>query len=140
MDMPYFSTKIRVSWVDTDAAKVVHFSNYFRFFEKAEEEFYRSLGLNFDAIAEKFGLILPRVEAFCRYMAPSRFNDLLEIRLSIKELGRKSIKYGFTVYNESNGKQVAEGYVVIVATDKKIERTLELPKELIEKLVPFKEA
>jgi len=138
--MPHFSTKIRVSWVDTDAAKVVHFSNYFRFFEKAEEEFYRSLGLNFDAIAEKFGLVLPRVEAFCKYMAPSRFNDLLEIRLSIKELGRKSIKYCFTVCNESVGKQVAEGYLVVVATDKKIEKALELPKKFVEKLAPFKEA
>ena len=32
-----FKTYIRVSWTDTDAAQVVHFSNYFRFFEKAEE-------------------------------------------------------------------------------------------------------
>jgi len=137
--MPPFITKLRVSWVDTDAAQIVHFSNYLRFFEKAEEEFYRSIGLNFEAIAEKYGLLLPRVEAFCRYMAPSRFNDLLEIRLSIKELGKKSIKYGFKVYNANSGRQVAEGYIVVVATDEKIEKAAELPKEFVEKLTPFVE-
>lgn len=137
--MPMFSIKLRVSWVDTDTAQIVHFSNYFRFFEKAEEEFYRNIGLNLDDLAQKYGLLLPRIEAFCRYMAPSRFNDLLEVQLSIKELGRKSIKYGFKVYNENNGKQVAEGYLVVVATDRRVEKSMELPKEIVDKLAPFVE-
>ena len=61
-----FKTSFRVSWTDTDAAQVVHFPNYFKFFEKAEEEFYRHLGFNVADIAEK-GVWFPRVEAFCQY-------------------------------------------------------------------------
>jgi acyl-CoA thioesterase FadM len=36
-----------VTWADTDSAQVVHYSNYFRLFERAEEDFYRSLGFSF---------------------------------------------------------------------------------------------
>ena len=61
-----FKTSFRVSWADTDAAQVVHFSNYFRFFEKTEEEFYRHLGFTFTDAEDK-GLWFPRVEAFCQF-------------------------------------------------------------------------
>ena len=50
--MPSFKTSFRVSWVDTDAAGIVHFSNYFKYFEKAEEELYRILNFNFESVAE----------------------------------------------------------------------------------------
>jgi len=39
---------------------------YFVFFERAEEELYRSLGFSFAYLANK-GLCLSRVEAFCQY-------------------------------------------------------------------------
>ncbi|MCJ7429608.1 acyl-CoA thioesterase, partial [Candidatus Bathyarchaeota archaeon] len=57
-----FKASFRVSWADTDAAQVVHFSNYLRFFEKAEEEFYRHLGFSFTDYKLTPGLWFPRVE------------------------------------------------------------------------------
>ena len=51
---------VRVTWSDTDAAQIVHYSKYFVFFERAEEELYRSLGFSFTDPAEK-GLSFPRV-------------------------------------------------------------------------------
>lgn len=80
-----FTTSFRVSWADTDAAQVVHFFNYFKFFEKVEEEFYRHLGFSIDDITNR-GIWLPRVEAFCQFKKPARFNDLIEIELTIEEL------------------------------------------------------
>ncbi|RLI21432.1 acyl-CoA thioesterase [Candidatus Bathyarchaeota archaeon] len=137
--MPSFKTSFRVSWVDTDSAKIVHFSNYFRYFEKAEEEFYRKLGCNFDDMAEKYGIILPRVEAYCHYVSPLKFNDLVEIELSVKELREKAVKYWFKVYNKQNGRLAAEGYIVVVAADRNLGGAVKIPKEIAEKLKSYME-
>ena len=64
-----FKCKFRVHWVDTDTAGVMHFSNYFRYFEACEEEFYRSLGMNMNRLRDEFGVLLPRVEVSCKYKA-----------------------------------------------------------------------
>jgi len=128
---------MRVSWVDTDAAGVVHFSNYFRFFEKAEEEFYNKLGFNFDKINEKYGIWFPRVEAYCKYKSPSKFNDILEIEIHLEELKEKAVKYGFKVHNRTTEKEAAEGYVVIVAADKKKNKAVRIPEEIKRKLMRF---
>jgi len=136
MSSTAFKTSFRASWVDTDAAQVVHFSNYFRFFERAEEEFYRRLGFSFTDVKNK-GLWLPRVEAFCQYKNPARFNDLLEVELAIEELKEKSVKYGFKIFNKDSAILLATGYVVIVAADKQTGKATRIPNEIVEKLKPF---
>lgn len=131
-----FKTSFRVSWVDTDAAQVVHFFNYFKFFEEAEEEFYRHLGFSIDNITN-IGIWLPRVEAFCQFKQPARFNDLLEVELTIEELKEKSVKYGFKIFNKESTVLLANGYVVIVAADKQTGKATQIPREFAEKLKLF---
>jgi len=52
--MPPFKTCFKVSWVDTAAARIVHLSNYFKYFKRAEEELYRTLKSDFKSIADKY--------------------------------------------------------------------------------------
>jgi acyl-CoA thioester hydrolase len=136
MSFNTFKVSFRVSWVDTDTAQVVHFSNYFRFFEKAEEEFYRLLGFGFNEFKD-MGLWVPRVEAFCQYKKPAKFNDLIEVELAIEELKEKSIKYGFKVFNKESAVLLANGYVIIVTADKQTGKAVQIPREIAEKLKPF---
>jgi acyl-CoA thioester hydrolase len=131
-----FKSSFRVNWVDTDSAQIVHYSNYFRFFERTEEEFYRHLGFGFDDAAKK-GLLLPRVEAFCQFKKPARFNDLLEVELTVDELKQKSVKYSFKVFNKDSGVLLANGYVVIVPLDKQTWKATDIPIEFAEKLRKF---
>ncbi|MCL6579020.1 MAG: acyl-CoA thioesterase [Candidatus Bathyarchaeota archaeon] len=136
MPLAAFKTSFRITWADTDAAQVVHYSNYFRFFERAEEEFYRHLGFSFTDI-NKMGIWLPRVESFCQFKKPARFGDLIEVELTVRELKEKSIKYEFKIFNKESAVLLANGYVVIVAADKHMERAVQIPKEIVEKLKPF---
>lgn len=131
-----FKISFRVAWADTDAAQVVHYSNYFRFFERAEEEFYRHLGFTFTDTQER-GLWFPRVEAFCQYKKPARFNDLIEVELTVEELREKSIKYGFKIFNKESKVLLANGYVVIVTADKREGKAVAVPRDIVEKLQPF---
>ena len=127
---------IRVTWADTDAAGVVHFSNYFRFFERAEEEFYRALGFSFTDFHSR-GLWFPRVEAFCQYKKPAVFNDVLEVEVTVDELREKSVRLGFTILNIETRDFLASGYLVVVAADKQTRKATQMPAEAFEKLKTY---
>jgi acyl-CoA thioester hydrolase len=136
MPQPAFRTAFRVAWADTDAAGVVHYSNYFRFFERTEEEFYRHLGFTFEDTAKQ-GLWFPRIEAFCQYKKPARFSDLLEVELTVEGLKEKSFRLGFRIVNKETSVLLAAGYVVVVVADKQTGKAVRIPEETLRKLKAF---
>jgi acyl-CoA thioester hydrolase len=131
-----FKTTIRVAWVDTDGAGVVHYSNYFRFFERAEEEFYRSLGFTFTDY-KTTELWFPRVEAFCQYKKPAKYDDVIEVEVSVEELREKVLKLGFRLTNTNAGDLLALGHLVIVAADKQAGKAAKIPSSMFDRLRPF---
>ena len=133
-------TTYRVTWSDVDAARVVHHSNYFRIFQRAEEEFYERLGfgLGFEYFMDR-EVWLPRSRVYCQYRAPSGLGDTLETRLTINEIREKSVKYGFSI-RKKNDVLVAEGYVVIVAANRKTGKAIDIPLDIVEKLKAFKDS
>lgn len=112
-----FKRSFRVHWVDTDTAGVMHFSNFFRYFEACEEEFYRSLSLPLTEIRDRFGILLPRVEVHCQYKAACRFDEAIDVTLKIREVQEKTITYDFQVIRQSGGKLAAEGFVKCIAVN-----------------------
>lgn len=69
---------LRVYYEDTDLAGVVYYANYLRFIERARTEWARGHGLDQGALREA-GLVFAvrRIEA--DYLAPARFDDLLDV-------------------------------------------------------------
>ena len=132
--MPIFSTRFRATWVDTDAAGVVHFSNYFRYCERAEEEFLNSIGLDFQRIEKTYNLWFPRVSASCRYRWPIRFNQAVRVDLEEIEIGEKHVKYKYKVYNETEGRLSAECEVVVVAASREMGKAVKLPEDLVKRV------
>jgi YbgC/YbaW family acyl-CoA thioester hydrolase len=107
-----FTTRRRVEFVDTDMAGIVHFSNFFRFMEAAEQEFLRSLGFGVSFTWEGEALGFPRVSATCDYLRPARFEDVLDVHVSVEKVGRKSVTYRFDFL--LHGEAVARGRVSAV--------------------------
>ena len=112
-----FKRSFRVHWVDTDTAGVMHFSNFFRYFEACEEEFYRSLSLPLTEMSDRFGVLLPCVEAYCQYKAACRFDELIDVTLIVREVQEKTIIYDFQIMRQSDGKLAAEGFVKCIAVN-----------------------
>jgi acyl-CoA thioester hydrolase len=108
MSVVFRSTR-RIEFVDTDTACIVHFSNFFRFMEAAEVEFLRSRGLSVKLAWEGQLLGFPRVAASCDYVSPARFEDLLDVAVSIERLGKKSVTYSFEFTRD--GDVIARGKV-----------------------------
>src|SRR6187402_1553378 len=91
-----------VEFSETDMAGIMHYSNFFRFMEAAEHAFFRSLGYSVAARpgAPKVGW--PRVHASCEYHRPLRFEDRVEVELSVVEKRSKALTYEFTFRRMSN--------------------------------------
>lgn len=82
---------VRVYYEDTDLAGVVYYANYLRFIERARSEWLRDLGIDQSALKRDSGLVfvVRRLEA--DYLAPAKFDDLLEITSTLHELGNARI-------------------------------------------------
>jgi YbgC/YbaW family acyl-CoA thioester hydrolase len=90
-----FHTSRRVEFADTDMAGIVHFANFFRYMEAAEVDFLQSLGLSVRLEWEGQAIGFPRVSASCDYLRPVSFLDILDIAVSVSNVGRKSVTYAF---------------------------------------------
>ncbi len=107
----------------------MHFSNFFRYFEACEEEFYRSLSLPLTEIRDRFGVMLPRVEVHCQYKAACRFDEPIDVTLKVREVGEKTISYDFQIVRQSDGKLAAEGFVKCIAVNSEW-KAIPLPAEV----------
>lgn len=118
-----FRTSRRVEFCDTDMAGIVHFSNFFRFMEFAEQAFLRSVGLSVSWSDGAVRMGFPRVAASCDFTKPVRFEDVLDISVAVAQIGTKSVTYRFDF--ACRGEPVARGQVSTVCCRKGPDGTLE---------------
>ncbi len=126
-------TKIRVRYSETDQMSVVYHGNYFQYFEVARVEAIRALGLSYSDI-EKMGVIMPVVEVQARYLRPARYDDLLTIKTSLKELPvHHKIEFHHEVLNERN-ELLTTGRVILYFMEAATMKRCSMPEELLKKL------
>ena len=92
MTPAHFHTRRRVQFSETDMAGIVHFSNFFKWMEEAEHEFFRSVGLSImQPLSDGTVLGWPRVSASCNYVAPVRYEQEVEIEVRVDRVGARSL-------------------------------------------------
>ena len=120
-----YTTRTRVRYAETDASGIVYYNCYFVYFELGRVELFRELGLPYDRR-------LPIAETYCRYHAPARFDDELEIRTTLRQVRSKGFRLGCEVYRapapgcEGEPELLVEGYTAMVTQDED-GATVELP-------------
>lgn len=102
----------RVEWHDTDAAGIAHFTAYFCYMEAAEHELLRALGLSVQMHDAGGQLSWPRVNVQCDFRGSLRFEDVVDIDVSLARLGEKSATYRFVL--TLGGEPVASGTTTAV--------------------------
>ena len=80
----------RVRFGDTDAAGIVYYANFYRWFEAGRSELMRAGGVPYSAIVEE-GLFMPVVESWCQYRSPARYDDRLSVTSWVHELKAATI-------------------------------------------------
>lgn len=130
MNEPFFTWPIRVYYEDTDAGGVVYYANYLRFMERARTEWLRSLGVEQDRTRAEHGIIFVVASVEIEYLRPARFNDALEVSVTVPELKNASITFAQEVARD--GVILCRATVLAASVDAVTLRPRRLPPGLKE--------
>ena len=132
-----FTIEERVRWGDVDAARIIFYGAYIRFFEIAETELFRAVGLHYGTMFDEMKIWLPRVHLECDFRRAARLDDLLEVSVYVGHFGRKSMRLNFEVRRKGTEEMVATAHFVLAAVNQDTFETVLIPSELREKLAPY---
>ena len=102
------TTTLRVRYAETDAMGVAYYANYFVWFEVARTDLLRVLGWSYREM-EEGGVLLPVIEADCRYQRPARYDDELEIRTEGRLTSRVRLEFRYEVFVKGHDGMIASG-------------------------------
>ena len=130
-----FSVRTRVAFSDTDAQGVVYYGRYLPYFDLARTEYHRELG-GPRAPGTEFVMRASSVE----YLAPARFDDLLEVFVRVGRIGRTSVTYEYAVYRLGPGEEevlMVTAAQTLVLIDHADRRTLPVPERFRATIAAF---
>ena len=130
-----FDTSIRVRYGETDQMGYVYYGNYPLYYEVGRTEMLRSVGLSYRTMEEE-GIFLPVHSLSIKYIEPARYDDLLTLRVILKELPTAKIHFYYEIYNEQK-KLLNTGETVLVFVDAKSRRPRRAPEILVTKLKKY---
>ncbi len=91
-DPAAFSMAIRIYWEDTDAAGIVFYANYLKFFERARTEWLRGLGFGQEMLRTGAGIAFVVSATSLRYRRPARLDDVIDVSVAVVHLGQASLE------------------------------------------------
>ncbi|MBQ3645459.1 MAG: acyl-CoA thioesterase [Synergistaceae bacterium] len=103
------STKVRVRYGETDKMGVAYYGNYMNWFEVGRSDFCRAMGKSF-AEWENEGILLPVVEAYCRYKSSLLYDEEIEIETTVTKISKVSVVFECKIFHADSKKLAAEGY------------------------------
>jgi len=129
---PAFRWPVRIYWEDTDAAGIVFYANYLRFFERARTEWLRSLGFEQERLRASVGLGFVVTDTSLHYRAPARLDDSLEVTVRIGHVGLASM----TVAQQARraGELLAEGTIRVGCIDLGTFRPRRIPEDILARI------
>ena len=132
-----FTIEERVRWGDVDAARIIFYGAYIHFFEFAETELFREVGLAYGKMFDELKIWLPRVHLECDFRRAATLDDLLKVSVYVGRFGTKSMKLNFEVRRNGEPEMIATAHFVLAAVNQDTFETVPIPAELRERLAPY---
>lgn len=130
------TTQIRIHYALTDQMGVVYYGHYAQFYEIGRTEAIRQIGYTYKEI-EAMGIIMPVVDIHSRFLRPAKYDDLITVKTTLKEMPTNSrIVFHTDIYNEKE-ELLNTGDVTLFFVDAQTMKRCDMPGELRGKLEPF---
>src|SRR5262245_25222410 len=142
--MNKFTIEERVRWGDVDAASIIFYGSYIRFFEIAETELFRVAGIPYGKVFDRLDIWLPRVHLECDFHRAAKLDDLLEVSVCVGKIGRTSLRLNFEVRRKNEtgiieSDLIASAHFVLVSAGRADLKPVPVPDELRRALEPYVE-
>ena len=124
----------RVLYADTDAMGIVYNGAYFRFFERARDEYLRQRGLPYSGI-EGRGLSTPLTEAYAHYFSSFHYDEVIEMECWVSAIKRASFRLDYRLFlSEKPEDAKVTGYTTLAVLDKATQKICKIPDWMMELL------
>jgi acyl-CoA thioester hydrolase len=127
-----YSALSRVWFSDTDAQGIVYYGRYLPYFDHARTEYHRHLG----GVATEGAEFVMRA-CDVDYLAPARFDDLIESFVRVSRIGTTSMTYEFEAYRLPDETQMVTATQVLVLVDLGSRRPTPVPDDLRARIAGF---
>ena len=129
-----FRWPVRIYWEDTDAAGIVFYANYLKFFERARTEWLRSLGFEQEVLRADRGVAFVVMDTALHYRQPARLDDVLEVTVKVAHLGAASMTVAQQAWRAD--RLLADGTIRVGCVDLGTFRPRRVPDDILAKLGP----
>lgn len=130
------TTPHRVRYAETDQMAYMYYGEYAKLYEIGRVEMMRELGLSYAHMESELGVMMPVLSLNQRFVRPARYDELLTITTTLRELPEKYITFHIEVHNEA-GKLCNGGSVRLCFVERSGGRTVSAPDYLLAKLRPY---
>lgn len=127
-----FRWPVRVYIEDTDAAGLVYYANYLKFFERCRTEWLRSLGIDLRELATRDGVAFVVADFEVSYRRPARLDDALTVDAAIEAQARSWLVS--RQHARRGDELLAAARVKVACADAARLAPLRLPARLVQRL------
>ena len=128
----YFEVKKKVFLFDTDATGIVYHARHLEWMEMARVEMLKSVYKPFSTMLGEDHTSLIPIDVHLRYLKPSRFEDELIIRTTVKKMDRFKITFIHEIYREGQvDHRISEAEIILICIDTITNKPKSIPQELI---------
>jgi acyl-CoA thioester hydrolase len=129
---PAFRWSIRVYYEDTDAAGIVYYANYLKFFERCRTEWLRALGIEQARMVAEHRLQFVVTSLTCDYRRPARLDDRLTVQARIERSGGASLTFAQQILRDEE--LLASGRIKVACVDARTLMPAALPRFFLDVL------
>ena len=119
-----------VRWGDIDLAGIICYGAYIRFYEMAETELFRAMGLPFGQVFERLAIWLPRKVMHTEFHSPAVLDERLKVVTYFSRIGETSLTLNFDVMDATRKTLHASAYQVLVCVGKESFDKRRVPDEI----------
>jgi YbgC/YbaW family acyl-CoA thioester hydrolase len=127
---------LRVTWPDTDAAGIVWFGVFCRYFENTEEDLFRALGKDRTDVIREMQIFMPRTSMTCRFRSPAKLGDELSVGIGVGEITDRRIGYVFDIRERGTDRLILEASYRVACVDAATFEARTFPEALAALLAP----
>jgi acyl-CoA thioester hydrolase len=121
-----YSALARVWFSDTDAQGIVYYGRYLPYFDHARVEYHRHIGMS---AVGRDGLEFVMRASTVEYHAPAHFDDLIEVFVRLKRIGRTSVTYECAAYRMEDDLLMVTADQTLVLVDLEERRSRPIPDD-----------
>jgi acyl-CoA thioester hydrolase len=129
-----FRHRFRVRYAECDAQSVVFNAHYFAYFDLALTELFRDVFGGYESMLDR-QVDLVVGEASARFLAPARFDDELEVAVTVARLGTTGVTTHYDLLRD--GERLVEGTVRHVVVNLGTHEKTAIPDWMREGLEPY---